>query len=95
MKKFSFFLMALALLAMACNVSFPTNNMGFFGEDWFPSSEVLCNGSGFRFGTCIAKEMKDSTCIGIAKFNGSHIAVEIPCSVMFQAATDTIEFSEN
>jgi len=95
MKKFSFLLLALAILAIACNMSFPTNNMGFFGEGLFPSSEVLCNGSGFRFGSCIAKQMKDSTCIGIAKFNGSHIAVEIPCSVMFQAATDTIELSEN
>jgi len=95
MKKISSLIFAIAVVAVACNMSFPTNNMGFFGEEWLPSSEVLCNGSGFRFGTCIAKQMKDSTCIGIAKFNGSHIAVEIPCNVMFQTATDTLDISNN
>ncbi len=93
MKKISFFLLAFALFVVACTISTPTNHMSFFGEEWFPASEILCNGSGFGFGTCIAKQMKDSTCIGIAKFNGSHIAVEIPCQVMFQTATDTIELS--
>jgi len=96
MKKISFLLLVLAAFVLACNMSFPTNNsMGFFGEEWFPSSEVLCKGGGFGFGTCIAKQMKDSTCIGIAKFNGSHIAVEIPCNVMFESATDTLELSGN
>jgi len=95
MKKIIFLLTTITFFAMACkNHSFPTSNMGFFGEEWFPTSEVLCNGSGFGFGTCIAKQMKDSTCIGIAKFNGSHIAVEIPCDVMFSTAIDTLEFSD-
>jgi len=94
MKKIGFLILAVGIMAIACkNNSFPTNNMGFLGGDWFPSSEILCKGGGFGFGTCIAKQMKDSTCIGIAKFNGSHIAVEIPCEVMFQMATDTLELN--
>jgi len=97
MKKLIFLLVVVGLFTYACkNSSFPTtNSMGFFGEEWLPTSEILCNGSGFGFGTCIAKQMKDSTCIGIAKFDGSHIAVKIPCNVMFQTATDTLELDDS
>jgi len=91
MKKIYCFLLATFLLSVSC-INTPTNqsNMSFWASEWKPTNNVLCEGGGLRFGNCIARQMSDSTCIGIAKFNGEHIAVEIPCSVMFQSALDTI-----
>jgi len=91
MKKFYFYLPVLFLLSTGC-IDTPTNNssMSFWASEWKPTNNVLCEGGGLRFGNCIARKMSDSTCIGIAKFNGSHIALEIPCSIMFESALDTI-----
>jgi len=59
------------------------------------AENILCDGSGLSFGNCVAKQMKDGKCIGIAKHEGSHIAVEIPCELMFRSALDTLNFPED
>lgn len=91
MKKIFCILFGSFLFITGC-ITVPTNqnSVGFFATEWKTTNNVICEGGGLRFGNCIARQMNDSTCIGIAKFNGSHIALEIPCSVMFQSALDTI-----
>jgi len=100
MKKIYCFLLAAFFLSAGC-ITAPTNNSAMFGfgaTEYKPTNEVLCQGGGLRFGNCIARQMSDSTCIGIAKFNGAYVALQIPCSVMFQNAIDTMilenDFSE-
>jgi len=91
MNKDYFFLLLVLFLSLGC-ITAPSTKSGltFLPSEWKPADEVLCEGSGLRFGSCIAREMSDSTCIGIAKFNGSYIAVQIPCTEMFKSALDTI-----
>lgn len=95
MKKIYWFLLSTLLFSLSC-INSPSNQSGFnfWATEWEPTNEVLCEGSGLRFGNCIARQMSDSTCIGIAKFNGSHVALEIPCSIMFKSALDTIILEE-
>lgn len=91
MKNMYCVLLAVISISIGC-ITAPTNQSGmsFLPTEWKPANDVLCEGKGLRFGNCVARKMDDTTCIGIAKFNGSHVALKIPCSVMFESAIDTV-----
>jgi len=95
LKKRLFYILCF-MAVMACNkINTPTNKSIMLYNVALKSENILCDGSGLSFGNCVAKQMKEGKCIGIAKHDGTHVAVEIPCELMFRSAIDTLNYPED
>lgn len=86
-------LLLLSFIVFACNnAKTPTVKSFMMYNVEVNAEDILCDGNGLSFGNCVAKQMKTGKCIGIANHEGTHIAIEIPCDLMFKSALDTLDY---
>ena len=92
MKTNNFFFPILLIAVVFFTSCMDNKNINFqsMGFD-FNAEMILCNGSGLSFGNCVAKQMKSGICVGIAKVDDTHVAVEIPCEKLMDWGTDTLD----